>query len=464
MPVRLRITFLFSILAFVILSIVCGSIYYFSYQQRIQTIKDRLTNRAITTARLLSQREIFNKELVQRIDSSTTLSLKNKVVQAYDNRDRRIYTYSDRTSDSLNVSQELLDKTRGTGRYYFASGNKEVVAYAYSDGNARLVVITAGEDVDGKNNLTSLLRILVLSFLVGNIFVLVSGYIFSARLLRPIKKISEDVAEISAQNLTRRIHTGAARDEWYQLSHTLNELLNRLQESFELQSRFISNASHELSTPLTSISSQLEVALQRDRGATEYQAIMHSIYQDVQHLIKLTQTLLEFAKASGNSGGLEINLVRLDEIVLGLPAEVVKINPVFGVQIHFEDLPEDEEKLFVFGNEALLLTAIKNIVINACKYSQDHRAHVSLKVQESELLVVVRNQGEGIPQEELENIFQPFYRIEETRTATGGFGLGLSLATRIVQLHRGSIRVSSQPGGHTNFTIHLPSAQSLQPL
>ena len=91
MPVRLRITLLFALLVFIILSIVCGGVYYFSYTSRINNIKSRLTNRAITTARLLSQKEIFDQKLVQRIDSSTTISLKNKVVQAYDYNDRKTY-------------------------------------------------------------------------------------------------------------------------------------------------------------------------------------------------------------------------------------------------------------------------------------------------------------------------------------------------------------------------------------
>jgi signal transduction histidine kinase len=461
MPVRIRITLLFSLLAFIILSVACTTIYYFSYELRLETIKTRLTNRALTTARLLSQREIFDQRMVQRIDSSTTISLKNKTVQAYDYRNRATYSYSDVAGDTLQISPEMLDKARLEGTYYFEKGKKEAVAYYYQENNPRLVVITAGEDEDGRNNLHSLLRILILSFLVGNVFIVVSGYIFSARLLRPIKKISEDIAEISAQNLTRRIHTGPTRDEWYKLSHTVNELLNRLQESFELQRRFISNASHELSTPLTSISSQLEVALQRNREAEEYKNIMRSIYHDVQHMIKLTQTLLEFAKASGNRGGLEIDLIRIDEIVLGLPAEVAKTDPSFSVSIHFENLPEEEEKLFVFGNEALLLTAIKNIVVNACKYSDDHKAWVSLEVKERDLLISVKNRGAGIPQEELDNIFQPFYRIGESRAA-GGFGLGLSMAQRIIKLHKGFIEVSSEQEKETVFTVQLPAAGSLR--
>lgn len=463
MPVRLRITLIFSLLVFVILSMVCSGIYYFSYQARINNIKTRLTNRAITTARLLSQKEIFDRALIQRIDSSTTLALKNKTVQAYDYQNKRIYRYSDLPNDTLHIDEAILDDTRVKGRVFFTEGDKEAVAYHYTDNNARMVIIAAGEDVEGKNNLYSLSRILLLSFFVGNIFVLISGYFFSRGLLLPVKKISEEVAEISAQNLTRRIKTGNTKDEWHQLSETLNDLLNGLQESFEMQRRFISNASHELSTPLTAISSQLEVSLQRERAAGEYKKVLQSIYQDVQHMNKLTQTLLEFAKASGNSGGLEISLIRIDEIVLNLPSAIAKINPSYLVKIDFDNLPENEESLLVFGNEALLFTAISNIVVNACKYSGDHHANVTLKVEDKNISIFVSDHGQGIPQSEIDKIFQPFYRMEENRT-TGGFGLGLPLANRIVKIHKGSIEVASAEGEGTTFHIQLPSAKALQNL
>jgi signal transduction histidine kinase len=460
MPVRLRITLLFALLVFIILSIVCTGIYYFSYTARLDTIKKRLTNRAITTARLLSQKEIFSQRLVQRIDSLTTISLTNKTVQAYDYKNNKIYNYSDLPGDTLNISNDILDDTRFKGNIYFSVRNKEAIAFHYVDNKSRIVIISAGEDEDGQETLSRLLKILVISFLIGNIFVLAVGYLFSRGLLQPIRKITDDVAEISAQNLARRIQTGQTKDEWYHLSHTLNDLLDRLQESFELQRRFISNASHELSTPLTSISSQLEVSLQKERVAEDYKKVMQSIYQDVRHMSNLTQTLLEFAKASGNTGGLEINLVRMDEIILQLPAEIVKINNAYSIILQFDDLPEDEENLLVFGNETLLLTAIKNIVVNACKYSENHQATVHLKMQDQSILIIIEDQGAGIPKEELAKIFQPFYRVEEHRT-TGGFGLGLSLAERIIKLHKGTIEVASEKGKGTTFYISLPPARNL---
>lgn len=455
MPVRLRITLLFTILVMVILGLSFGTIYYFSRVSRERTIKLRLTNRAITTARLLAHREAFNDVIVRRIDSLTTLSLKKKIVQAYDYKNNKIYSYSEVEGDTLEISEDILNDARVNKIHFFKAGDKEAIAYHYSDSIGRIVVVSAAEDVDGKQILHTLFNILSLSFLIGTGLVLMGGYIFSRSLLKPIKKITADVEDISAQNLARRINAGSTRDEWHQLATTLNQLLNRLQESFEIQRRFISNASHELSTPLTSISSQLEVSLQRERTAEEYKKVMQSIHQDVHQMNKLTQVLLEFAKASGNKGGLEIDLIRVDEIVLRLPAEIAKMNPKYSILLAFEELPEDEKKLLLPGNEALMLTAIKNIVINACKYSSDHQATIKLAVKEEKIVITISDKGKGVPHEALKKIFQPFYRVEENITGEG-FGLGLSLADRIIKLHKGSIEVNSLLNKGTTFTIIFP--------
>jgi two-component system sensor histidine kinase ArlS len=457
MPVRIRITLLFSLLAFVILAIVCAVIYYFSYEARLDGARTRLRNRAISTARLLSQKEIFNRELMLRIDSSTTFSLKSKTVQAYTGVDRKFYTYSDLPDDSLVVDEKVLALARTKGMHYFTVNGKEAIAYHGFGPTDPLTVVVAGKDEEGHRQLQRLLRILLFSFLIGNIFVLVAGYLFSKGLLLPVRKISEDVTEISAKNLARRIQTGTVRDEWYLLSTTVNDLLDRLQDSFELQRRFVSHASHELSTPLTSISSQLEVSLQRPRDAEAYRAVMQSIYQDVRHMSKLTQTLLEIAKASGDAGGLEIERVRIDEVLLQLPAEALKAGPAFSVLLDFENMPENESDLLVFGNEALLLSALKNIVLNACKYSADQTATVVLRVVDREFLVMVKDNGPGIEEAEIGRIFQPFYRIDDLRKADG-FGLGLSLANRIIRMHKGTITVDSVPGKGSCFLVQLPSA------
>lgn len=457
MPVRIRITLFFALIVFAILTLVCTSIYYFSYVNRQNNFRIRLTNRAVTTARLLVQSETFNPELIQKIDASTAMAMENKTIQAYDVADRRVYAYSDNLDDTVAVDKQILADARTNEYVYFSIKGKDAIAYHYTDNSHHFVIIAAAYDGEGKKNLQQLQYILWICFIGGILIAVAGGYLFSASLLRPIRWIADELREISAQNLTRRIVTPQSKDEWSYLTRTLNELLDRLEESFETQRRFIANASHELSTPLTSVSSQLEVSLQKERTAFEYQRVMQSILQDVRHLSKLTQTLLEFAKASGTGGGLEIKLVRIDEILLRLPREMMKLNKDYVVNLAFDNLPEEEEKLLILGNEDLLFSAIKNIVQNGCKYSPDHFATVKLTVINNHIQVLISDKGKGIPKDALQNIFQPFYRVEDMQNENG-FGLGLSLTSRIIKLHRGEITVESVVDEGTTFTVELPVA------
>lgn len=451
---------LFASIVLVILMLVCGSVYYFSFTNRENNLKTRLTNWAITTARLLSQSGVFDQQLMLKIDASTTLALKNKTVQAFDARNQRVYRYSDSDSDTAAFASGIIDGARAGSDKYFGFGNREAIAHFYRDKNFGLVMVAAAYDEDGLKKLQQLRFILELSFAGGILFAILAGYLFSTQLLKPLRKIADEVKNISVKSIATRIKAGKTKDEWNYLASTLNKLLDRLHESFDVHRRFIANASHELLTPLTSISSQLEVSLNRDREAAAYREVMESIYQDIRQLGRLTQTLLEFARASGDPGGLDIDLVRIDEILLSLPAEIAKLNKDYLIQLNFEQLPTDEEQLIVFGNAALLSTAIKNIVINGCKYSPNHLAKVKLSIKDQTITVTIEDEGKGIPASEFENIFQPFYRVDES-SLHQGFGLGLSLAQQIIKLHKGQISIQSAVDKGTIFTITLPAKDKL---
>lgn len=457
MPVRIKITLLFTLIMFLLLSLLCGFIFYFSYTSRLENIRTLLINRALTTSNMLESPAIVDPALMNKIDSITGITIKSKTIQAYNYRNEKIYARSDSAADSIPVNKNILDEARESNIAFFSIGKKDAIAYHDNTDKNRLVTIAAAFDGEGRKNLQRLKLILLVSLTGGILIAFTSGYFFSKILLRPVRKIADEVNIISAQSLAHRIKPGKADDEWKYLAETLNELLNRLQESFEIQRRFISSASHELSTPLTSISSQLEVSLQRDRGAEQYRQVMQSVYQDVRHLSKLTQTLLEFATLSGTAGGVEINLIRIDEVLMRLPGEMSKMDKGYSVNLEFDQLPEEEEKLLVFGNAELLFTAIKNIVSNACKYSLNRMAKVKLAVDQTEIIVSVEDNGKGIPENELQNIFQPFYRTEDSR-AIIGFGVGLPLVNRIIKLHKGQIKVSSVVGKGTTFFIQLPIA------
>jgi two-component system sensor histidine kinase ArlS len=457
MPVKIKITLFFTLIVFTILTVVCLSIYYFAYENREGNFRIRLTNRAMTTARLLGQRDVFNRSLIQKIDANTSVAMFHKSIQAYDNMGNPEYVFSDKADDTITVSTELLVKAKKEKSIYFREGEKDVVVYHYEKGNFSVTVVAGAYDPEGKKNLDQLRFVLWLCFFGGILLTVGAGYFFSKSLLQPIRKIADDVNEITAQNLAKRIKASALNDEWSYLTGTLNVLLNRLEESFQTQGRFIANASHELSTPLTSIFSQLEVSLQKERDAKDYRLIIQSVLEDVHRLNRLTHTLLQFASASGTSTGLEINLVRIDEVLLRMPREMKNANAGYHVKLDFNELPLNEDNLLVFGNEQLIFSAIKNIVLNACKYSDNHVAFIKLVINGEKTNILVTDTGKGISPEALPYIFQPFYR-EKDVSPISGFGLGLSLSLQIMKLHKGEITVDSTPGKGSTFIIVFPLA------
>jgi two-component system, OmpR family, sensor histidine kinase ArlS len=457
MATKLKITLQFTLIIFLLLALLCGTIYYFSNYIRLENIKTQLISRAMTTANMLRQPGVFNESLMNNIDSVMVRPIEQKSIQAYNGDQDRIYSYSDSPGDRILIKDELLDETRDKKIVFFSLGDKDVIAYCDYSVADKTVIVASAFDAQGKKNLQHLKYILWLSFTIIILIAFISSYFFSKRLLKPIRKIADEVNIISVQSLTHRLEPAKANDEWHYLTDTFNDLLNRLQESFEIQRRFISSASHELSTPLTSITGQLEVSLQRNRSAEEYRDVMQSVYQDARHLSKLTQTLLQFATVSGTIGGIDLKLIRIDEVLMRLPGEISKMDKGYSVHLEFIRIPAQEDKLLVFGNADLLFTAIKNIVSNACKYSPNRLAKVKLSINQSEIIISIEDEGKGISEDELKNIFLPFYRTDDSRGTTG-FGVGLPLVDRIIKLHKGQIKVISSVGKGTTFFVHLPNA------
>lgn len=458
MKIKFKITALFTLLVTAILLLLSFSIYYFTSLERLEAFKKRLKGRANNNAQLYTYFGDSSTTMLRRIDSGSTNTLLNKSVVIYDYLNQPVYEFNAPGVETPPVSLPILEKARLNGESYFTTHNRDALAFHHTDSVNRVVVVVAAYDSDGWNRLSELQKLLMTSLLVGIGAAALVGYLFSRQMLMPITQIIREVNDISSQNLSHRIEAGSGHDELHQLANTFNELLNRLQESFMIQRRFISNASHELSTPLTSISSQLEVTLQKERNTAEYQQVMLSIYEDVHQMRQLTKSLLEIAK-TGSQGTIELHEVRIDEVLFKVMSDVRKISPSYQVELHFGEFPDDEKKFLVFGNNDLLYSSIKNFVENGCKYSPDHLSWVDLSFEDDQVIIQVKNHGNVIAAEEMEHIFQPFYRTNAA-THIKGFGLGLALAKRIINIHRGSINVQSDLHKGTIFTIQLPSVKA----
>ena len=453
MSIKLKIAFLFAILVTIILTIVSVAVYLFSVKERQNTFNSSLRNRALSTAKVYSGIQDSNFSVLQRLDAAGIASLNYKSISIADLKGSLNYLFSDEAGDSLILTQEIIDKARLKKEYFFSYGDKKAIAVYNTDSGKIFIVAVAAADIYSEEYLMHLKKILLIAMLSAAVLSFFTGLLFAVNLIRPIKRLTGEVNLITSNNLSQRIETKNTRDELNKLAQTFNDLMDRLQDSFAIQRRFISNASHELSTPLTSISSQLEVALQRTRTTEEYREVMKSVHEDIHELQQLTRSLLDIAK-TGSQGSLDLTEVRLDEVLFKVVSDVQKQNKTYKVNVEFETFPEDESLLTTFGNANLLYIAFKNIIENGCKYADNHQSIVSVQFEEFRIIVKVANAGDIIAEADIQNIFQPFFRTSSA-IKKPGFGLGLTLTRRILLLHKGVIQVESDIEKGTVFTISL---------
>jgi len=264
----------------------------------------------------------------------------------------------------------------------------------------------------------------------------------------------EKVEAISASHLHLRINTGKGKDEIAELAHTFNNMLTRLENSFEAQKQFVSNISHELRTPLAAMIAELEISTLKERTDEEYREVIHFILQDARKLSKLSNDLLDLAKASYDQSGINFKELRLDEVLLDARQHIIKADPSFRVDLIFEKEIEEEDPITINGNEYLLKVAFSNLIGNACKFSANKQCSALISFKGKNIILQFKDTGIGIPANDLTHIFTPFYRGENKKYAPGN-GIGLSLTQRIIHLHHGTIAVESQLQKGTTFTVTL---------
>ena len=455
MNIRFKITLLFTLLVMGILSLVSYSVYYFTEQNRVAVFRQRLYAGANNRANLFALLGDNKFDVLQKMDSNSTVLMTQRALLIYENDTKPVYEFYGSQAKHFTASSQRIAEVKAKKTIYEKTGDADLIGIYHEYGDKGVVVFYMGTDTDGKRRIDDLKRILLSSLLAAVIITIIVGYIFSTQLVKPLNRIIREVNEVSFNNLSDRIYGGDKQDELSRLVNTFNDLLSRLQESSTIQKRFISNASHELSTPLTSISSQLQVTLYKERTTEEYHNVLYSIQEDVEQMRQLTKSLLEIAK-TGYEGGIELSEVRIDEIMLKIVADVKKINADYNVELEFGEFPDDDKSCLTYGNPDLLYSAIKNITENACKYSYDKQAYLYLKFENNYIIAQVKNMGEVISPSEIESIFHPFYR-GRTAGDTKGFGLGLALSQRIVALHKGRVVVQSDKTEGTVFTITFPS-------
>lgn len=451
MKIRTRLTIRFVLIVAGIITMFSSGIFYFASLKRENDFNRRLKNRALTTARLLVDIKEVDHELLEIIEKNTVNALIDEKLTIYNSKDSLIYHHEEDGGEKITVSNELMANIKSEDAVYFKNGATQMVGISYKGKYGHYVLVSSARDEAGLMQIAQLKLILIIgggfSILITGIF----GWLFARQVLQPISNMIRQVDSITASNLNKRLGEGKQQDELELLAVTFNKMLDRLYEAFEIRKRFVANASHEFRTPLTAMSSQLEVTLMSERDNVEYKRVLESVLDEVRKLNLLTNGMLKMAQMHPESNDLRIKPVRIDELLWSMKEDLKKVQPDYSMQIEFTDFPEDEDKIQISGNEPLLKTAILNIVDNACKYSEDKKVLVKASFTDTIKLSFSDN-GIGIPKKDLKNIFQPFYRAENT-TGTAGHGLGLSLAERIIKMHNGSIAITSQVGKGTEVQV-----------
>jgi heavy metal sensor kinase len=282
---------------------------------------------------------------------------------------------------------------------------------------------------------------------------LLLGRLLCRRALRPVTSMAKAAREIDAAVLDRRLPMLASEDELEALGRAFNGLLDRVQEAYERQKRFSGEASHQLRTPLTALLGQVEVALRRDRPPEEYRRVLASVLTQADRMRRIVDALLFLARADAESQLPEREPVELSRWLPGL-LEECKDNG------RFEDLVTRLTPVTVKAHAVLLGELVNVLLDNAFKYSTPGTP-VAIEVQRKGVTaeLTVTDQGTGIRPEDLEHLFEPFFRSPDSRRrGLEGFGLGLAVARRIADALGGTLTVSSVPGEGSCFTLRLPCA------
>jgi signal transduction histidine kinase len=397
--------------------------------------------------------EEVNANLLKRMERNNPASLPNQYIVIYNFKNEELY--SSEGNAVIPADSSLLNKIRLQHEIKYRYRNYEVLGFLFTDRYDRFAVIAAATDVYGLDALNNLRNILVVTFCISAVLVFILGWFYSGKVLGPITKIVKEVDKITEVNLNQRLGEGNGKDELSRLARTFNHMLNRLQNAFSYQKTFIANASHEIKTPITIMSAEIEVTLLQEGSNNDYITVLKSILNGLKGLNKLSNQLLLLAQTSAEQPEKNFAPIRIDDILWAVKEELTMANDRYRIDIVFP-MSLNHESLMVEGDEQLIKIAILNLMDNACKYDDRYEASVILSTTKDKVSIEFKNHGPGISQEESDKIFNPFYRGRNRRSEKG-FGIGLPLVSRIIHLHKGTIHFESIPFVETSFKLVFPT-------
>ena len=359
-----------------------------------------------------------------------------------------------------NEFQRFVVKAQGQDRELDTLPHPRFRAYSRhlkAEGRSYLLIIL--HSLHSQNEVLETIRLtFTWMILVGLLLAGTGGYFLARKSLAPVVAMGTHARRIGATNLHERLPVQNANDELGKLATTFNDLLNRLDQSFERQRRFIADASHELRTPLAILRGEAEVAMsQPGRKAEDYLESLRILHEETSRLIKIVEDLFTLSRADSGQYLLTPQDLYLEEIVADCAHSARSLAREKNIELKVDASAE----CLVRGDQTLLRRMILNLLDNAIKYTgEGGRVEVACRATDVGIEVHVTDSGPGIPSELQTRIFERFFRADPARSRSareGGAGLGLSIALWIAQAHHGRLELARSDASGSHFAVYLPS-------
>ena len=315
------------------------------------------------------------------------------------------------------------------------------------------VLIQVAVDVTSQHFILKRQRVnLIMIFLLGLLVAVSLGLFVSRRGLRHLHHFTEVMENISGKQLDQRVDEAGLPSEFIMTAQAFNKMLNRIEAAFDRLQQFSGNLAHELRTPINNLMGEAGLALSRERDVPEYKDVLASSMEEYNRLSRMIERLLFLAHAEHPKALIQ-------------PVDI-QVAEEFAAMVDYYDALAEEKQVTIRGHgDALLIAdplllrrALSNLVSNALKHTSEGGCiDLSVEVTADQVIIRVRDNGIGIPEEHLPKVFDRFYRVDSSRSKnSGGTGLGLAIVQSIMQLHQGAVEIKSEPGRYTEISLVFP--------
>lgn len=455
MKIKTRIAINFAMITSIILLVLGISVYTLLKKYTQREFTERLHERCVIVAQNYLEQDELSQQLLKdlRQQHLRTLPYEREYFFRLESRDSMLAHLPDYIS--AGVEKGLKPEAR-----YFSVGLADTLGAGiiYDDNEGTFYTIITAVDQYGQNKLQQLGRILLG---LGGVFllsILFVGRWYARQVLLPLTEMTEKIKTVNSANLHIRLATppgSDAEDEIGSIVKAFNKMLTRLETSVEVQRNFITHASHQLKTPLTTILGEVEFVLgQRQQLEPAVAEALGHIEEEAERLNKLTLRLLHLAEVGAAGGQLVVGRVRMDELLFEVQASLLKQWPNRRLLMDTASFPDESDDWEIQADGSLLKIALSNLIDNALKYS-DEAVRLSFAFSPEEIAITIKDEGIGIRPEEEEAIFTPFFRGKNAQHRSG-YGVGLPLAQKIIALHQGRLWLTAASPRGTWAELALP--------